>query len=284
MRGISAKVSSVTSKQKRERLRLAALVALAGLAGFAGASGRAAAEDFWGRKLADQPTNFIFGYGSLINSQSRNSTAAAPIPAIPARVSAAFGYVRTWNDRSASGFTALGLRRPSPGEPARTVNGVIYPVDGDDMSKFDAREEGYVRVEIPLGEVEAVGWRPLPAQGRIWVYVPEKPPGADGAAEPGVGLPGPDAQFPLLESYIDVVVEGGLEYGPEFAREILETTDGWSRYWLNDRELARRPWVRDANASRVDVILGKAPAAATLMKGRLFPEDFAARLLAAPGK
>ena len=38
----------------------------------------AAAEDFWGRRLPDQPTQFIFGYGSLINTASRNSTASTP--------------------------------------------------------------------------------------------------------------------------------------------------------------------------------------------------------------
>ena len=44
----------------------------------------------------------------------------------------------------------------------------------------------------------------------------------------------------MLESYIDVVVEGGLEFGEDFARELIETTSDWSDYWLNDRELARR--------------------------------------------
>ena len=28
------------------------------------------AGDLWGRKLPDQPTQFIFGYGSLINTAS----------------------------------------------------------------------------------------------------------------------------------------------------------------------------------------------------------------------
>jgi hypothetical protein len=36
-------------------------------------------EEFWGRKLPGQPTQFIFGYGSLINSASRNATASQPI-------------------------------------------------------------------------------------------------------------------------------------------------------------------------------------------------------------
>src|SRR5215467_622380 len=103
------------------------------LAAFAGKAG---AEDFWGQKLAAQPVNFIFGYGSLINSASRNATASAPIHAIPVRVSAAFGYIRCWNERAPSGFTALGLRRPAAGEDAMTINGVLYPVQGNDMAAF----------------------------------------------------------------------------------------------------------------------------------------------------
>ncbi len=87
----------------------------------------AAAEDFWGRKLADQPTQFIFGYGSLIDSTSRNSTSLKPIPAIPVRVSAAFGYIRSWNDRSPSGFTALGLRRAGQGESGMTITASYTP-------------------------------------------------------------------------------------------------------------------------------------------------------------
>jgi len=58
---------------------------------------------------------------------------------------------------------------------------------------------------------------------------------------PGVGLPEPDASFPLLESYIDVVLEGALEYGTDYARELHRDTSDWSRFWLNDRELAAAP-------------------------------------------
>jgi hypothetical protein len=115
------------------------LVALGALVLF---SVPAHAKDWWGAKLPGQPTQFIFGYGSLINTASRNSTAGMSIPAIPVRVAAAFGYVRTWNDRSESGFTALGLRKADASEKASTINGVLYAVDGDDMAKYDAREQG----------------------------------------------------------------------------------------------------------------------------------------------
>ncbi len=246
---------------------LIAAVLLAALSAPAGAA------DFWGRMLPGQPSNFIFGYGSLINTASRNATAIRPIQAIPVRVSAAFGYVRTWDDRSSSGFTALGLARPAPGEQPMTINGVLFPVEGGDMTAFDARETGYARVEVPGPDIEAVSWQRLPAQGKIWVYIPElrgKPP--------GVGLPQPNPSFPLLESYIDVVIEGGLEYGPGFAREIIETTTGWSRYWLNDRELGRRPWVFDKSYSAVDGLLA---ALAPHFTDRLFPEQYAAEDLLA---
>jgi hypothetical protein len=98
------------------------------MGGKTGRAAKAGAKDWWGVKLLGQPTQFIFGYGSLINSASRHSSAGKTIPAIPVRISAAFGYIRTWNDRSASGFTALGLRKSGPDEKASTINGVLYAV------------------------------------------------------------------------------------------------------------------------------------------------------------
>jgi hypothetical protein len=229
----------------------------------------ATARDWQGVMLPDQPSQFIFGYGSLINSTSRNSTVGKIVPAIPVRVSAAFGYLRAWASRSSSGFTGLGLRKPRDGEKASTINGVLYPVDGGDLAKYDMRERGYQRVEAPREDIEAVSWQLLPSAGKIWVYIPVN---ADG--EPGVGLPGASAEFPLLESYIDVVVEGALEYGEPFARELLETTSDWSDYWLNDRELARRPWVYNPASSQVDELLMGTKEAAAKLKWRLFPESY----------
>src|SRR5918995_5501309 len=108
----------------------------------------AAAEEWWGRKLASQPENFLFGYGSLINTNSREATAAKPVHAIPVRISASFGFIRAWVDRSATGFTALGLRRPVGGESAMTINGVLYPVESADMSLFDRRGGGFAPARL----------------------------------------------------------------------------------------------------------------------------------------
>ena len=233
------------------------------------------AADYWGKTLANRPTQFIFGYGSLINTPSRNSTAGKVTVAIPVRVSAEFGYVRAWVARSSSGFTALGLRKPLAGEKAETINGVLYPVDGTDMTPFDKREKGYVRVAVPLALIEAVSWQPAPHDVQVWAYVPIGEGG-----KPGEGLPPPSAAFPLLESYIDVVVDGALEFGLEYAREFVETTRDWSEFWLNDRELARRPWIYDKNYSEEDALLSTTAPAAEHFKDRLFSEVFAARYFA----
>ncbi|MET0742496.1 MAG: gamma-glutamylcyclotransferase family protein [Microvirga sp.] len=232
----------------------------------------ASAEEWWGRTLPNPPENFLFGYGSLINTASRNATAVKPIHAIPVRVAASFGFVRAWVDRSPTGFTALGLRRPASGEAAKTINGVLYPVEGGDMSDFDRREAGYTRVQVPRESIEAVSWEQVPVAGRIWVYVPVGPSGRIGE-----DLPEASSTYPLLQSYIDVVLDGALEYGPDFAREVIETTRDWSPYWLNDRELGRRPWVFDHDSGTVDDLLRQTPPAAASFEDRLFPEVFAVR-------
>ena len=235
------------------------------------------AADYWGTRLPNQPTQFIFGYGSLINRESRDGTAGHHIEAVPARISAAFGYLRSWNDNCPCGFTALGLRVPAPGEHASTINGVVYPVEGDDLSAYDARESSYRRVRVPNEDVEPAGWQPLPAGGTIWIYVPKAEDG-----QLGVGLPKASAGSPVVESYVDVVLHGALDYGPDFARELIATTTDWSEYWLNDRDVARRPWVFTKDSSAIDRLLRETEPAAGHIKDRLFSEPYAARWLLRP--
>ncbi|MBV9827444.1 MAG: gamma-glutamylcyclotransferase [Alphaproteobacteria bacterium] len=237
-------------------------------------AGLANAADWAGHHLENLPTNYVFGYGSLINSPSRNATLRSMVTAIPVRVLAAFGYVRTWNEHNPTArFTALGLRKIAAGEPGNTINGVIYPVDDQQLADNDDREIGYIRAEIPPSQIEAVGWERLPEAGHIWIYVPKE-------ATAG----GPSFDYPLLQTYIDVVIEGGFEHSPEFAREILDTTEGWSPFWLNDRELARRPWVRDPDARKVDQLLASTPATAMLYANRKFPETYAETLKGAAAR
>ena len=142
MRAWRSRAAGRPSTRKPYASAAAALVGTALALGSVAAPALAGGEEFWGRTLADQPTNFVVGYGSLINTASRASTAGRPVAAIPVRVGAAFGYVRCLCDRSLWGFTALGLRRPAPGEAAATINGVLYPADGGDMAQGDGGKPG----------------------------------------------------------------------------------------------------------------------------------------------
>ena len=70
-----------------------------------------------------------------------------------------------------------------------------------------------------------------------------------------MGLVGPSVDYPILQTYVDVCISGCLEYGDEFAREFIRTTFLWSPYWLNERELAWRPWLHQKQYVKIDTLL-----------------------------
>lgn len=195
-------------------------------------------EDFWNKNNVHKPENYIFGYGSLTNSKSREASLGTRSEAIPARISAKFGYTRKWNQRSQTLMTALGLEKGS----GSTINGVVYPVSGTDMDIWDARETGYERKLVPWELVQSTGWQGLPSTGKLWIYVSKN------AATP-------DRDFPIVQSYVDVCLLGFLEYGEDFAIEFLKSTEGWSEWWLNDRIMERRPWVYLKEYNVIDKLL-----------------------------
>ena len=49
-----------------------------------------------------------------------------------------------------------------------------------------------------------------------------------------------------------------LEHGDDFAKEFIETTFKWAPYWLNERTLARRPWVHQKQYVKIDRLLAEA--------------------------
>jgi hypothetical protein len=222
--------------------------------------------------------NFVIGYGSIIQTASRSASDKAATDAAPVRVRAQFGYVREWNfQASTSQICALGLRRVGPGEVGSSFNGVLFPAPND-MSIFDGRENGYRRVRVPHEHVELLSWQVLPQGATIYVYVPYAPavvakyglddttglPLCSGPHPPpqlldceaaGLGLCPASIQYPILQTYIDVCLTGCLEHGVDFAREFIQTTFLWTPYWLNERELSRRPWLRQKQYVQVDALL-----------------------------
>ena len=161
---------------------------------------------------------YLFGYGSLINSESRARTGCSGA-ALPVRVS---GIQRAWNfvDR-ATRMTYLGvvLREES------VTNGILVSVSTADLPLFDAREAGYTRTKLDPAHVSGWSGQKIP-EGEIWMYLPNEP-----------NCPTPAC--PITQSYLDVVLAGSLEFGDSFAAEFVRTTENWNCPWIDDRAAPR---------------------------------------------
>jgi hypothetical protein len=246
--------------------------------------------------------NFVFGFGSLINTKSRMSSDPEAADAVPVRVSSEVGYARAWNFQSpVARLTALGLEKVKEGNEAGEgkegkegpggvggvggvgggVNGIISPVFGaEGMAALDLREVGYARVAITANQLEATSWIAVPAGGncKVWMYVPQlERPGGGGLMEPGVGLHYADLDYPILQTYIDVCLLGCLESGEGNAEEFIRSTVGWDGPWLNDRETPRRPWVHQPEAMKIDRLLQRTIPAH--FQNRFLPEEMGARIV-----
>src|SRR5215813_773481 len=87
---------------------------------------------------------FIFGYGSLVETQSRTRTVPAAKDASPVNV---LGIHRGWFDQTPGNSlstTFLG----AVSDPSFQCNGVIFKVTQQELDAFDRREAGYTRKGI----------------------------------------------------------------------------------------------------------------------------------------
>ena len=115
-----------------------------------------------------------------------------------------------------------------------------------------------------------MGWQTLPEGAQVWLYVPHSPksvekygvkactgpdPPAPDAPLAGTGLSPPSRKWPILQTYVDVCLTGCLEYGEDYAIEFIKTTFLWPAFWLNDRQVARRPWLYQKQYAYLDRLL-----------------------------
>ncbi len=167
-------------------------------------------------------SDFLFGYGSLMNSASRAASGRTGA----ARFAEISGLRRGWFARSLRhGTTPVGV---VPDESA-SCNGVLVEVGEGELGAFDHREVvatggAYRRERIPPGRIS--GFR---GDGTVWVYVANR-------------IQHSIPEFPIVQTYIDVILAGCLEESEDFARRFIRTTTGWENHWLNDR--ARPVYVR----------------------------------------
>jgi hypothetical protein len=69
----------------------------------------------------------------------------------------------------------------------------------------------------------------------------------------------PTRQIPMVQSYVDICINGCLELEAlyrtvkrSFTEEFIRKTSGWNEFWVNDRIYPRRPFIYSPNASAID--------------------------------
>ncbi|MDD9706497.1 gamma-glutamylcyclotransferase [Seohaeicola sp. SP36] len=151
---------------------------------------------------------FFFGYGSLVNRATHDYGTAhhATLP----------GWRRAWRHTALRPVAFLTAER----DPASRIAGLIAAVPGADWAALDRREAAYLRHPV-CDSVE----HPLSPRPAVSVYaIPENRHAA------------PSDAFPVLLSYLDVVVQGyAREYGAAGVADFFATTSGWEAPILDDR-------------------------------------------------
>lgn len=196
--------------------------------------------------------NYIFGYGSLIERASRLRTTPEAKVVFPVKLK---GFKRGWFARTGVpgiSTTFLGCMT----DENSYVNGVIYEVTHQDIEKTDERETGYERIKINYSDIEDYSCQ-IERKSSIWIY-------ANMFKDNVIPKDNfPSKEFPIVQSYVDICVNGCLEIEDlypnakkeNFTADFIQTTQYWSKFWVNDRIYPRRPFIHCPNAYKIDKLL-----------------------------
>lgn len=196
-------------------------------------------------KINIQLPQYILGYGSLMDEQSKRKTDVTAEEGFPVFVK---GYQRRWGVHgNLPGLNTTFLSIVE--HHAASFNGVIYKLSHSNaIEQYDKREKTYCRKQIDADQLQTYHLT-LPAQKQVWIYY---------TAEKTNQPPSPD--FPIVQSYVDVFMRGCIQIEQKFkingfAKTCINTTKQWSGYWENDRIFPRRPSSYEPFAPQIDTLL-----------------------------
>jgi hypothetical protein len=189
-------------------------------------------------------TQYIVGYGSLMQEESRRRTAPTARVAYPVILK---GYRRGWFAKgSPVGFGSISLGVVA--DENSQLNAAIFEIDPAEIPATDQREYFYCREGLDAARIAPLAAEALAPAGQIWIY----------AMKPGA-VATPSSRYPIVQSYVDIFVSGCLEHEQRFALEGFAaqclTTTQWSHHWVNDRIYPRRPFIYQHRAREIDRLL-----------------------------
>ncbi|MCG7496653.1 gamma-glutamylcyclotransferase [Vibrio sp. Of7-15] len=179
---------------------------------------------------------YIFGYGSLINTYSRQKTGQTG-NSYPVSIS---GLTRHFGKIDSRYSISPLAAQQGKGE----CNGVLVEIDDIALAQFDLREKGYQRIIIEPEHITFLQ-APVRLDSPVWAYV-----------RPNPKIPCHDQ--PIVQSYIDTVLAGCLSISHDFAQTFINTTDGWQHALINDREnpiYGNLAGVQDHHRQQIDQLL-----------------------------
>jgi cation transport regulator ChaC len=115
---------------------------------------------------------YIFGYGSLVNNESRFLTLKRHTEPIKVVLDSSSGYVRKWNYyNKEKNIIALGLEKQITGN---YVNGILFDVYDDEITLLDKREIGYEKITILPSYINILSKNKLQNMDNsiIYTYIP----------------------------------------------------------------------------------------------------------------
>jgi hypothetical protein len=213
--------------------------------------------------------DYVFGFGSIINTDTHAPWVGGGVGKLQgqrAKILPSFGFQRGWIFRSNTGFTALGITKSE--KAATSIHGILFRIPPKLFEGFDRREVGYDRVLLNREHLEL--HKPASASSqdnddnspypsdvldiqpheKVWVYIPQPSYCAEA-----------NEDHPILQSYVDTVLQGCLEWGGEdMAADFVASTYNWSPFFLNDTPSSRRPWLFRKEYNKIDSILSNNPA------------------------
>lgn len=167
----------------------------------------------------------FFGYGSLVNHATHGYDNARP--------AVLSGWRRRWVSTSLRPVAYLSVE-PWDGE----IAGLVAEVPGGDWTALDAREAAYDKHPVTV-RLHACG---SDAAARVY------------AVSPTHTAP-PDTAHPVLQSYIDTVLQGYLQvFGDAGAEAFIASTTGWHCPILKDRDAPIYPRATSLSEQERDMV------------------------------
>lgn len=166
-----------------------------------------------------QPARF-FGYGSLVNAATHSYGGVVP--------ATLRGWRRHWVQSNRRKVAFLSVTEA----PETEIEGVVADVGAGGWAALDEREAAYDRLPLPDPLAGVQMYRAAPA------FVAED-----------------DLGQPILQSYLDVVVQGFLRlYGEAGVAGFFETTTGWHTPVLDDRAAPIYPRAQELDAVERELV------------------------------